>query len=767
MASSLSITSLLNSLHTHLQSQTQLLPTLHAQLGLPPTALADELSTLQNKLTQCIEDQIDGRRKQVHGWVARCEEVEEECHRYGVALGSSVNLGAGTVGELKKEQVVPRRYEMLTALQEKLRQLYHTKLEQLSTLTNRLAAMSRTLGDDFFSDDVLDPRSANDSATHRDVTPERFSRLEKELVRGKGEVAKRLAHLSSTFVHIDWLHDQLGIDTPAADEIPSCSSLGVPPVSRPSSALGSHDPFICTPTPYSRQNIGNSTFILGDPNASSDEHIHQQIFARFAARLDEADDEALLEGRLTGLEGVEPTPALLTWAADTRASLEDMHRKRAAHIQAMYDQLEGLWRRLGVPDESMDGFVEAHRGCTEETVREYEEELERMLELKRERMSTFVENARVEVTKLWDELMVGEEERADFAPFYDDEHTEELLIIHEDEIKRLKDERRMKAHLLGSIRKYFEICKEEQELANTASDQGRLLGRGPRDPGRLLREEKMRKRVQKEKPRIEQDLLASIPAWEAEAGRPFLAHGKHMLEILMPAGAPSDKENRRANSANGSYRPGTRAGSVPPRATTPSYGSGSSSNSHQGGGRGTVTPAVRSASSMSNGSQSAPNKRPRLGDSGNAGTATGGRARAASPSKIAMPVPSRIPSTSILPRAVSVPRIGTQHHALGHGRVPSAQQQQQQAHDKLGASLSNSVYRPVSSVSSQMSLGASASSYRSAPSLASSTSRKAARARRESFRPRPSVEGPWAPGLGTGRYGGLGFAGGVKEEEED
>jgi Ase1/PRC1/MAP65 family protein len=35
-----------------------------------------------------------------------------------------------------------------------------------------------------------------------------------------------------------------------------------------------------------------------------------------------------------------------------------------------------------------------------------------------------------------------------------------------------------------------------------ASDQSRLLGRGPRDPGRLLREEKMRKRVVKEKPRV-------------------------------------------------------------------------------------------------------------------------------------------------------------------------------------------------------------------------------------------------------------------------
>lgn len=82
-----------------------------------------------------------------------------------------------------------------------------------------------------------------------------------------------------------------------------------------------------------------------------------------------------------------------------------------------------------------------------------------------------------------------------------DEFTEELLAIHEDEIKRLKEERRNKAPLLANIKKYFDICEEEKELAAAASDQSRLTGRGPRDPGRLLREEKMRKRVTKEKPR--------------------------------------------------------------------------------------------------------------------------------------------------------------------------------------------------------------------------------------------------------------------------
>ena len=177
------------------------------------------------------------------------------------------------------------------------------------------------------------------------------------------------------------------------------------------------DPFARTPTPGTRSKPP-SLFPTSTSYPCESETAYQRIFARFVAQLDEVDDEHLA-GRCVGLEGVEPTPGLVAWAESTRRSLEDLQRRREAHIQAMYDQLEGLWRRLGVPDEAMDGFVDAHRGCTEETVREYEAELERMLELKRERMSAFVENARSEIAKLWDELLIGEEERADFAPYFD------------------------------------------------------------------------------------------------------------------------------------------------------------------------------------------------------------------------------------------------------------------------------------------------------------------------------------------------------------
>ena len=76
--------------------------------------------------------------------------------------------------------------------------MYHTKLEQLTTLTNRLNALARTLPPEYYAQDIVEPTVAtgenqHDAEANRDVTPERFMKLEKELVRGKAEVVSLLS----------------------------------------------------------------------------------------------------------------------------------------------------------------------------------------------------------------------------------------------------------------------------------------------------------------------------------------------------------------------------------------------------------------------------------------------------------------------------------------------------------------------------------------------------------------------------------------------
>ena len=235
-------------------------------------------------------------------------------------------------------------------------------------------------------------------------------------------------------MHIDFLYTELGIAPPALDDLPATlslpvtTSLGRPTLRRSMSASSmKDDPFLAsvsTPTPSSSSSKSSMLFTGGEPLEQSPAELeasYQLIFARFSAQIEEAEAENLNLAEVA-LSNVDPTPGLLSWANSLQNSLNALKSSREAHIQAMYDQLECLWRRLGVSEEDMDGFVEAHRGSTEEVVAEYEDELERMMELKRERMGVFVSNARDEIERLWNDMMIGEDERRNFAPFVDGEY---------------------------------------------------------------------------------------------------------------------------------------------------------------------------------------------------------------------------------------------------------------------------------------------------------------------------------------------------------
>ncbi|KAF8496347.1 microtubule associated protein-domain-containing protein [Gautieria morchelliformis] len=727
------VDSLLSSLQSHLISQTPLIPALHAQLGLPPTALTDELGELHTALVDCVDRKIGERQQEVTQWMNKCDLHEDECVKLTRALGSHVKNVTGSVGELRKQQVLPKRFEYLTVYQDKLQQLYQAKFEQLIGLTNKINALVHIVGTAFFARDITLPTPAqdvqsDDSQALRDVTPERFSKLEKELVRAKSEISRRLVQLSQTFLQIGWLHEELDIPLPTESETSpmTLSSSGILVMRRSTSASSAIDPFLsashtlATSTP----NTSATSSTKGDDEVLASYHA---VFGRFAARLQEASDESMDLDRpgneAFGVEGVEPTLGLVQWAEGTKTELEDLKARREAHIQAIYNELDTLWRRLGVEEAEMDEFIEANRGSTEANVQAYETEHERMLELKRESMSIFISNARAEIEHLWNELILGDEERGSFAPFVDDEHTEELLNLHETEIQRLKEERRIKAPLLAAIKKYFEICEEEKELTAASSDQSRLLGRGPRDPGRLLREEKMRKRVMKEKPRLEKDLMLSIPTWEDEYDRPFLVNGVSIFEVL--------SETINASEAGKENRKRARVGSVPPRGTTPQT---------TGGRAIALTPTQHHE--HFGGSTSVPNKRPRLGNS-NVANVGGVRPNNATPtfgygSMTNTPLKPRrgyqvngVPKSGKTPTS-SVPRPApSARHKHGqpqrggglHGHMPTS--------GKVG--VSGYVIPRIPSTASVVS--------NSGCSIFNAMGGGRNGSRRESFKPRPSVEG--------------------------
>jgi protein regulator of cytokinesis 1 len=154
-------------------------------------------------------------------------------------------------------------------------------------------------------------------------------------------------------------------------------------------------------------------------------------------------------------------------------------------------------------------------------------------------------------------MMTADERRDSFAPFFYDladalnnaessaaaggqassmDPSDELLAMHEEKVQSLRDDLATRAKPLELVRQYMRLLDEAKALEESAKDTTRLTGRGvpgqKRDPGRLLREEKMRKRIKFLKPKVEEEMMRLIPAWEEESGRPFIIHGSRFLDTV-------------------------------------------------------------------------------------------------------------------------------------------------------------------------------------------------------------------------------------------
>lgn len=241
-----------------------------------------------------------------------------------------------------------------------------------------------------------------------------------------------------------------------------------------------------------------------------------------------------------------------------------------------------------------------------------------MLELKQDHLHIFVEDAREALAELWEKLYFSEQEILHFSPARSEAMSDALLVAHEMEIQRLRDLLNERSPIISLIDKHRSLINDRESLARSVNDSSRLISRGGtgnRDPTRLLREEKTRKRIAKELPKIELDLKRALEQWEDEYGETFLVKGEDYLQTLLSTNnsragthsrqgsAPTPTGRARANtasSATGPTRPLSRGPvSKPvPRPKTPSAPQLRSK-----------TPTERSTTSMSSGATSKPGVR--------------------------------------------------------------------------------------------------------------------------------------------------------------
>jgi len=224
-----------------------------------------------------------------------------------------------------------------------------------------------------------------------------------------------------------------------------------------------------------------------------------------------------------------------------REKLTEEKKTRERRLRELKGTVEGLWDRLGVEEHDRKAFLNANRGCGVRQINEFEDELARLNELKRQNLHLFVEDARYQLQELWDVLYFAEDDMLEFTPAFSDVYSDALLEAHEREIARLETLKEQRAPALALVDKHRTLVHDRGELATSSQDASRLMMRGQkgekRDPGKLLREEKMRKRIAKDLPKVTAELRRILEQWEAEYGRPFLVHGHRYLDLLEDDGA--------------------------------------------------------------------------------------------------------------------------------------------------------------------------------------------------------------------------------------
>ncbi|KAJ8069010.1 hypothetical protein OCU04_002686 [Sclerotinia nivalis] len=233
-----------------------------------------------------------------------------------------------------------------------------------------------------------------------------------------------------------------------------------------------------------------------------------------------------------------------------QSKLVDEKKSREKHLRDLRTTVEALWVKLGVEEPERKRFLNGNRGFGIRQINEFEDELSRLNDLKRQNLHLFVEDARYKLQELWDGLYFSEEEMLEFTPAFSDVYSDALLEAHEQEIGRLEVLKEQRAPTLALIEEHRSLVKDRDDLQASSQDASRLMMRGQkgekRDPTRLLREEKMRKRIAKDLPKIAAKLRKVLEDWEDEYGRPFMVHGERYLDELesskvKPAPGPRSK----------------------------------------------------------------------------------------------------------------------------------------------------------------------------------------------------------------------------------
>lgn len=208
--------------------------------------------------------------------------------------------------------------------------------------------------------------------------------------------------------------------------------------------------------------------------------------------------------------------------------LEQEHSDLIQQIDGLRARVKSLYERLDTCKEEREKFLKKTASNTPKIAKMFMKEVERLEELKRQHMQKFIESIRKELVSLWDKCYFGDDQRQLFMPFYSDVFTEETLAEHEHQVTTVKNFYEDNKEMFKIVEKRESLWKKKLEFENRSTDSNRLNNRG----GALLKEEKIRKAVEKELPKVESEIRKRVIVWEKENETYFMFNGHRYIDFV-------------------------------------------------------------------------------------------------------------------------------------------------------------------------------------------------------------------------------------------
>ncbi|XP_033102800.1 protein regulator of cytokinesis 1-like isoform X2 [Anneissia japonica] len=223
-----------------------------------------------------------------------------------------------------------------------------------------------------------------------------------------------------------------------------------------------------------------------------------------------------------------------------RNDLEITEKENEILAHELNEKITLLWKRLRIDEAETQHFLMTHKGHQPKTLKSLKEELQRLEQLKKENIKKVIEEMREELASWWNNCFFSREQKQAFTPAYDDNYTEELLELHDQEVARVKSYYEENKEILESIKKREDMWKKMLEFEHKANDPNRFFSR----TCNLLQEEKTRKKLNKELPKLEQQLSERITQYEEEKGKPFLVDGCRFMDYVQAQWVDHENEKQ-------------------------------------------------------------------------------------------------------------------------------------------------------------------------------------------------------------------------------